>query len=57
MAARGWPWIEPVDLELATVSPARTWSVRTNVQSLGSNVRLRIRESDLAIIEAGFLPR
>jgi len=57
-AARGWPWIEPVEVRLdRTTSDQRFWTIRTNALSKGRNIRLLIRESDLAVIEAAFLPR
>jgi hypothetical protein len=55
--ARSWPWIEPVTIELDSISPERIWLVRTNCYSRGSNVRVRIRQSDQAILDAVFLPR
>ena len=57
-AAQGWPWIEPVEVRLdRTTSDQRFWTIRTNASSRGRNIRLLIRESDLAVIEAAFLPR
>jgi hypothetical protein len=55
---REWPWIEPVEIRLETAAPGhKTWSVKTNILAVGRNVRVLIRESDLAVLEAGFLPR
>jgi hypothetical protein len=55
---RAWSWVEPVELVMATSGPeGRIWSLRTNVQARGRNIRMRIRESDLAVIDAAFLPR
>jgi len=56
--SQSWPWLEPIDIQLERAQPGqRAWSVRTNVHSRGRNVRLLIRESDMAVIESGFLPR
>lgn len=53
-----WPWIEPVEVQLARSGPGnRVWSVRTNILACGRNIRILIRDSDLAIVEAAFLPR
>jgi hypothetical protein len=54
---RGWTWRAPVHSRLQYESGARVWSIRTNAHSLGSNIRMKIRESDQAILEAVFLPR
>jgi hypothetical protein len=56
--ARGWPWREPVDIS-SEWSPAgeRAWTVRTNAASRGLSVRVTIREADLTVLQAGFLPR
>lgn len=53
---RGWPWLEPVDIRLSSISD-RTWTIRTNARAVGMNVRILVRESDGAILQAGFLPR
>jgi hypothetical protein len=54
---RGWPWLEPVDVSLSAVSPERLWSIRTNAHAVGTSIRILIRESDAAILQAAFLPR
>jgi len=57
-ADQGWPWIDPVEVRLdRTTSDQRFWSIHTNALSRGRNIRLLIRESDLAVIEVAFLPR
>ena len=54
----GWPWIEPVSINVERgVVPQRVFSVRTNAHAIGCNIRMLIRESDFAVIEAVFLPR
>ncbi len=58
VADQSWPWIEPVEIQpQPTPSGDRAWSVRTNLYARGRNVRLLIRESDLAVIESAYLPR
>jgi len=55
---QAWPWLEPIEVELADSVPGkRVWSVRTNAFAVGLNIRMRIRESDFAVVEAAFLPR
>jgi len=55
---RGWVWLEPVVIEVERSAPNdRTWAVRTNAQARGASVRVVIREADLTIVSAGFLPR
>jgi hypothetical protein len=54
---RGWPWLEPCKLELTRVSPDRLWSVRSNALAVGMNVRIVIREHDLAVVDAAYLAR
>jgi hypothetical protein len=57
-AEQSWPWLEPVDVSLSFSGPGnRIWSIRTNAQSHGMNIQLSIRESDLAVLKAAFLPR
>jgi hypothetical protein len=54
----GWPWIEPVTINIEKgVAPQRIFSVITNMHAVGCNIRMSIRESDFAVIEAVFLPR
>jgi hypothetical protein len=53
-----WSWVEPVELTFAASgADGRVWSLRTNAHARGRNIRMRIRESDLAVLEAAFLPR
>ena len=54
---RGWIWLTPVQVDLVHSSGERVWSILTNAYSVGSNIRMKIRECDLAILEAHFLPR
>jgi hypothetical protein len=55
---RGWSWLEPVEVSLERATPGdRTWSVSTNILAVGQNVRVLIREADLAVLDAGFLSR
>jgi hypothetical protein len=57
-AAHGWPWLEPIEITLDSVSDAgRIWSVRTNRAARGMNVRVTIREGDFSVVSAGFLSR
>jgi hypothetical protein len=57
-AARGWPWIEPIEIDLESVSEAgRVWTVRTNCAARGMNIRVTIREGDFSVVSAGFLAR
>ena len=53
-AERGWHWLEPV--EITPVYPA-AWEIRTNAFRCGMNIRIILRESDFAVLQAGFLPR
>jgi len=56
--ARGWPWLEPVDVRLTSSGAGgRVWTIRTNGHEVGMNIRVVIRESDRSIVQAGFLPR
>jgi hypothetical protein len=54
--AQGWPWLEPVDIRLSSAAE-RVWTIQTNTGAVGMNVRVQVRESDAAILQAGFLPR
>jgi hypothetical protein len=56
-ALRGWTSRDPVHSQPEPESGARVWSIRTNTHSRGSNIRMKIRESDQAILKAVFLPR
>ena len=56
--ARGWPWIEPVAIEVEAVSPlGRIWTIRTNCHNRGQNIRIAIHEADFTVVSAGVLPR
>jgi len=56
--SRGWPWRLPVDATLSRSNPAdRQWTVRTNAFAIGMNARIVVRESDLSVIDAGYLKR
>jgi len=35
----------------------RQWTVKTNAFAIGMNARIVVRESDLTIADAGYLPR
>ena len=56
--ARGWPWLEPVEVTLIRATPGeRHWQVRSNTAARGRSARLVVAEPDLAVVEAGYLPR
>jgi hypothetical protein len=55
---RGWPWLEPVEISLSSSgTTGRVWTIHTNSQERGMNVRIVIRESDESVLQAGYLPR
>jgi hypothetical protein len=55
---RGWTWLEPVEVSLSSSgSSGRVWTIETNSQSRGMNIRIVIREADESIVQAGYLPR
>jgi hypothetical protein len=55
---RGWAWLEPVHMAVVRVTPlGRVWEVRTNSQNRGVNVRIQVSDWDLAVVQAGHLPR
>jgi len=57
-AARGWPWLEPVAIEVESLSrQGRVWTIRTNCQNRGQNIRIAIDDADFTVVSAGFLPR
>jgi len=55
---RGWPWLDPVEVELESRSPdGSVWLIRTNCSKRGMNIRISIREPDFVVLSAHFLPR
>jgi hypothetical protein len=55
---QGWPWLTPIEIALTRAIPAdRQWTVKTNAYAVGRNVRIVIREADMSVIDAAFLPR
>lgn len=54
---RGWTWLDPVEVTSAAHGGDRVWIIRTNAISLGRNVRIILRQSDHAVIQAGYLSR
>ena len=57
-AERSWPWCEPVEIRPAISLPGQeVWTIRTNAGSRGASIRLSIRQADLAVLDAAFLPR
>jgi hypothetical protein len=55
---RRWPWLEPVEISLSSSGTAGPlWTILTNSQARGMNVRIVIREADESIVQAGYLPR
>ena len=56
--ARGWKWLTPVEVTLTrNVPDDRRWTVKTNAFAVGMNARIVVRERDLVVLEAGYLPR
>lgn len=53
-AQHGWDWRDPVEFTRVNLD---AWQIRTNATSRGMNIRIVIRESNFAILEAGYLPR
>jgi hypothetical protein len=57
-SSRGWVWRLPVRVELQQAAgDHRTWVIHSNAFAVGMNARIVIRENDLAIVEAGYIPR
>jgi hypothetical protein len=59
-AAEGWPWQEPVAVRRQKswiFFGSASWEVRTNAESLGSNVRIVIDEATGQVTDKHFLPR
>lgn len=54
---QGWTWQEPVEVKSGVERGEPVWIIRTNVLMFGRNVRIVLRQSDLLVIHAGFLPR
>ena len=56
--ARGWKWLTPVEVTLTrNASDDRRWTVKTNAFAVGMNARIVVRERDLVVLVAGYLPR
>ena len=54
----GWRWDEPIVIRQEVAVPGkRVWSIRTNADSRGCNITMRIRETDYSVVDAAFLPR
>ena len=49
---RGWPWLEPVDVD----SVRGSWLVTSNVRMTGMNVLIRIDQQTGEITNAAFSP-
>jgi hypothetical protein len=49
---KGWPWIEPIEVRWGLFY----FTIRTNAQSRGANVYIRIRKRDGTITYAGIAP-
>jgi hypothetical protein len=56
-AERGWVWCQPVEVTPTSHRGEAAWLIRTNAMAIGRNVRVVIRHSDQAILDAGYLPR
>ena len=54
---REWNWLEPVEVTASAEGGEPVWIVLTNVPMRGQNVRIVIRQSDHAVVNAGYLPR
>lgn len=54
---RGWTWRDPIEITAAAHRGEPVWEVRSNALTLGQNVRVVLRRSDHAILEAGYLSR
>jgi hypothetical protein len=51
-ALRGWPWLAPIEVHWGLF----TITVITNAKSRGSNVRIRVRRRDGAVVSADLAP-
>jgi hypothetical protein len=54
---RGWTWLDPVEVTSAAHRGHPVWIIRTNAVSRGRNARIVLRQSDHAVIQAGYLSR
>ncbi len=54
---RGWTWREPVEVTSRADRGEPVWVIRTNILMRSPSVRIVLRQSDLAVIRAGYLPR
>jgi len=56
---KGWPWLSPIEVTLtrSAAREDRQWTVKTNAFAVGRNARIVVREHDLVVVDAGYLPR
>ena len=54
---RGWTWREPVEVTSGLDQGKPVWVIHTNVLMRSPSVRIVLRQSDLAVIRVGYLPR
>jgi hypothetical protein len=54
---RGWTWREPVDVSEGAHNGEPVWIVRSNAMMRSPSVRVAVRRSDRAVVQAGYLPR
>jgi hypothetical protein len=54
---RGWTWREPVEVNSAIDRGEAVWVVRSNALMKSPSVRIVVRQSDRALVRAGYLPR
>jgi hypothetical protein len=59
-AAKGWPFVEPIQVRRHRASPLLgpwRWTVVTNAASRGANVRVEIDARTGTLVSSGFSPR
>lgn len=55
--ARGWPWLEPLEVAPGLEAGTPVWIVRSHAGQRGRNVRVLLRRDDLEVLDAAYLPR
>jgi len=54
---RGWKLLDPIEVTASAEAGDPVWMIHSNYLSLGRNVLIVLRKSDLGLVRAAYLPR
>lgn len=53
----GWTWLDPIEITESRHAGELVWVIQSHYMWRGMNARVVLRQADLAVVDAAYLPR